>query len=124
MQKTQETQVRSLGGEDPLDKATHSGRLAWRTPWREEPGGLQSMGRGCHGSDMTEQGTSLPERYPVVSGKFASQTESDRKWGRGKAEGQSGLPSSASFFPVQNSPSALAGQTASCWWRRTAVAGL
>ena len=42
----QETQVRSLGREDPLEKemATHSCTLAWRIPWREEPGGLQSMG--------------------------------------------------------------------------------
>ena len=42
----QEAQVRSLGQEDPLEKgmATHSGILAWRIPWTEEPGGLQSMG--------------------------------------------------------------------------------
>ena len=42
----QETQVRSLGWEDPLeeDMATHSSLLAWRIPWTEEPGGLQSMG--------------------------------------------------------------------------------
>ena len=42
----QETQVQSLGGEDPLEKemATHSNILAWRFPWTEEPGGLQSMG--------------------------------------------------------------------------------
>ena len=42
-----ETQVRSLGGEDPLEKemATHSSILAWRIPWTEEPGGLQSTGR-------------------------------------------------------------------------------
>ena len=41
-----ETQVQSLGQEDPLEKemATHSSILAWRTPWTEEPGGLQSMG--------------------------------------------------------------------------------
>ena len=41
-----ETQVRSLGREDPLEKemATHSSALAWRIPWTEEPGGLQSMG--------------------------------------------------------------------------------
>ena len=40
----QETQVQSLGWEDPLEKemATHSGILAWRIPWTEEPGGLQS----------------------------------------------------------------------------------
>ena len=42
----QETWVWSLGGEDPLRKgmATHSGILAWRIPWTEEPGWLQSMG--------------------------------------------------------------------------------
>ena len=41
-----ETWVRSLGQEDPLEKemATHSGILAWRIPWTEEPGGLQSTG--------------------------------------------------------------------------------
>ena len=41
-----ETQVRSLGGEDLLEKemATHSSTLAWRIPWTEEPGGLQSIG--------------------------------------------------------------------------------
>ena len=41
-----ETQVRSLGWEDPLEEgmATHSSILAWRIPWTEEPGGLQSMG--------------------------------------------------------------------------------
>ena len=45
-QKTQETWVRSLGLEDPLEEgmATHSSVLAWRTPWTEEPGGLQSSG--------------------------------------------------------------------------------
>ena len=42
----QETQVRSVGQEDPLEKemATHSSILAWKIPWTEELGGLQSMG--------------------------------------------------------------------------------
>ena len=42
----QETQVRSLGQEIPVEEsmATHSSILAWRTPWTEEPGGLQPMG--------------------------------------------------------------------------------
>ena len=42
----QETGLGSLGWEDPLDKemAYHSSILAWRIPWTEEPGGLQSMG--------------------------------------------------------------------------------
>ena len=42
----QETQVRSLGWEEPLEKgiATHSSILTWRIPWTEEPGGVQSVG--------------------------------------------------------------------------------
>ena len=42
----QETWVQSLGGEDPLEKemGTHSSILAWKIPWMEEPGRLQSMG--------------------------------------------------------------------------------
>ena len=42
----QETRVRSLGREDPLEEgiATHSSILAWRIPWTEEPGSLQSIG--------------------------------------------------------------------------------
>ena len=41
-----EIEIQSLGQEDPLEKgmATHSIILAWRVPWTEEPGGLQSMG--------------------------------------------------------------------------------
>ena len=41
-----ETHVQSLGQEDPLEKetATHSSTLAWKIPWTEEPGRLQSMG--------------------------------------------------------------------------------
>ena len=41
-----ETRVQSLGWEDPLEKGmvTHCSILAWRIPWTEEPGGLQSMG--------------------------------------------------------------------------------
>ena len=41
-----ETRVQSLGWEDPLEKemATHSSILAWKIPWTEEPGKLQSMG--------------------------------------------------------------------------------
>ena len=42
----QEMQVQSLGREDPLEEemAAHSSILAWRIPWTEEPGGLQSVG--------------------------------------------------------------------------------
>ena len=49
----QETQVQSLGGEDPLDKgmATHSSVLAWRIPGTGEPGGLLSVGLHRVGHD-------------------------------------------------------------------------
>ena len=49
----QETRVRSLVQEDPLEKvlATHSSILAWRIPWTEEPDGLQSMGSHRVGHD-------------------------------------------------------------------------
>ena len=50
-----ETQVQSLGWEDPLEKkmTTHSSSLAWKIPWTEEPGRLQPMGR--KESDTTER---------------------------------------------------------------------
>ena len=50
---TQEMWVQSLGGEDTLEKemATRSSILAWKTPWTEEPGGLQSMGSQRVGHD-------------------------------------------------------------------------
>ena len=49
----QETWVRSLGQEDPLEKemATHSSTLAWKIPWTEKPGRLQSMGLQRVGHD-------------------------------------------------------------------------
>ena len=49
----QETRVRSLGWEDPLEKAiaTHSSILAWKIPWMEEPGRLQFMGPQRVGHD-------------------------------------------------------------------------
>ena len=49
----QETQIQSLGWEDPLEKgmATHSSILAWRFPWTEEPGGLESVGSKRVGHD-------------------------------------------------------------------------
>ena len=50
----QETWIRPLGSEDPLEKdmATHAGVLVWEIPWTEEPGGLQSV--GSRESDTTE----------------------------------------------------------------------
>ena len=53
MPAVQETEVRSLGWEDPLEKgmATHSSILTWRILWTEEPGGLQSVGSQRVGHD-------------------------------------------------------------------------
>ena len=60
----QETWVLSLGQEDPLEKemVTHSSIHAWRIPWTEEPGGLQS--RGCKESDTTESDSSSSSGGP------------------------------------------------------------
>ena len=59
MQEVQKTQVQSLGQEDPLEKevAAHSTILAWKIPWTEEPGGLQSMGLQRIGHDWEQTHT-------------------------------------------------------------------
>ena len=66
----QETQVQSLGQEDPLEKgtATYSSILAWRIPWTEEPGGPQPMGLQRVGHD---QATDTVKQRTFIS------TESD-----------------------------------------------
>ena len=67
----QETCVRSLGQEDPLEKemATHSSILAWKIPWMEEPGGYSPQGH--KESDMTEQlHFSLPLAPPSLPVDF------------------------------------------------------
>ena len=62
----QETQVQSLGREDPLEEgmATHSSILAWRIPWTEEPGRLQCIGsqRVRHNSVTFTHSLSLIQR--------------------------------------------------------------
>ena len=64
-----ETQVRSLGQEDPLEKAiaTHSSALAWKIPWMEEHGRLQSMGsqRVGHDSWLVKVGHCLSEKVLI-----------------------------------------------------------
>ena len=57
MQRSQEMRVSSLGQEDLLEEeiATHSSILAWRIPWTEEPGGLQSMGLQRVGHDWANK---------------------------------------------------------------------
>ena len=62
----QETRVRFLGQEDTLEEglATHSSILAWRIPWTEEPGGLQSMGSQRVGHDwVTERAFTCPAPF-------------------------------------------------------------
>ena len=68
MRERQETQVRSLGREDPLEEgmATHSGILAWSIPWAEEPGGLQSMGWQSLGHELAMQDTRGVEVTGIV----------------------------------------------------------
>ena len=64
----QETQVQSLGREDPLEKgmATHSSILAWRIPWTEEPGRLPSMGSQRVGHNLATK----PPPYVYVANFF------------------------------------------------------
>ena len=64
-------QVRSLGGEDPLEEvmATHSRILAWRIPWPEEPGRLWSMESHRVERDRVTEIT-RPEVWPVGSSVF------------------------------------------------------
>ena len=64
----QETRVQSLGHEVPLEKgmATHCSILAWRIPWTEEPGGLQSMGSQKVGQDFATNTFT----FPVVHALF------------------------------------------------------
>ena len=59
MQEAEETQVRPLGQEDPLEEemAMHSSILAWKIPWTGEPGGLQSTGSQRVGHDWTTKDT-------------------------------------------------------------------
>ena len=73
----QETQVRSLGQEDPLEKgmATHSSILAWRIPWIEEPGQLQSMGLQKAGKKTKEE--ELLNSFYEASGTFIPKPNKD-----------------------------------------------
>ena len=73
----QETQVHSLGQEDPLEKemAIHSSILAWRIPWTKELGGLQSMGlqRGGQSQSLGQEESLEKKRQPTaifLPGKF------------------------------------------------------
>ena len=65
----QETQVHSLGQEDLPEKgmATHSSSLAWRAPWTEEPGGLQSIGSQRAGHHWATKRTHWASHPPLLS---------------------------------------------------------
>ena len=67
-----ETWVQSLGWEDPLEEgmATHSSILAWRIPWTEEPGGLQSM--GLHRAGLQQQLAQWTVICSIALGKWLS----------------------------------------------------
>ena len=71
----QETQVQSLGKEDPLEKgmATHSSIPAWRIPWAEEPGGPQSMSH--KESDTTGQLTLFTDNSTYITDLFSALNE-------------------------------------------------
>ena len=68
MQEMQETYVQSLGQE----MSTHVSTLAWKVPWSEEPGGLQSMGSHRVGHDLVTQHTHTQK--PLVGGNLLPQT--------------------------------------------------
>ena len=76
----QDTWVQSLGQEDPLEKGTptHSSTLAWRIPWAEEPGGLQSRGSQRVGQDqMTEHAhKEIAPHLPVSDRSLTSAADS------------------------------------------------
>ena len=78
-----ETQVQSLGWEDPLEKetATHSSILAWRIPWREEPVGLQST--GSQSRTRLSEFTSLVfirQLYPEVNLRLSGDICGRHNW--------------------------------------------
>ena len=83
MQETQETWVCSRGWEDPLEEemATHSSVLAWRIPWTEEPGGLQSIG-----SQRVGQGWAQNEW--IKSNEWSEEEGSSQRIGKYRFEGR------------------------------------
>ena len=77
----QETQVWSLGWEDPLEKemTTHSSIIAWRIPWTEDPGRLQSMGSQRVGHDWGTMHTCMSSDMAVVPAAYEQFNEYDDK---------------------------------------------
>ena len=73
----QETRVQSLGQEDPLEKemATHSSILAWRIPWTEKPGGLQSVGLWRVRHNWASNTNTQARKTKAFKGKLRSFTD-------------------------------------------------
>ena len=73
----QETQVRSLGQEHPLEKgmATHTSNLAWRISWTEDPGGFQSMGSQRVGHDWVTNTHNIVSVFLPVNSKSSEQIQ-------------------------------------------------
>ena len=132
MQVTKETQVLSLSGEDPLEEemATHSSILAWRMPWTQEPGGLQSIGsqrvRHARGTAVGQYGTpceGCQGQSPGTVGLGPSEERSDdaeslneypwhpgedKPRGRPWTWGRGGCPGSADQAPLRLGPGGAA----------------
>ena len=80
----QETQVQSLGQDNPLEKemATHSSILAWEIPWTEEPGGLQPMGSRKESDTILatkqqQQQVILERKKHIITNNFGERPFSD-----------------------------------------------
>ena len=89
------TWVRSLGWEDPLEKetATHSSVLAWRIPWTEEPGGLQSVGSQRVGHDWVTLLYYTILYYKMCSVQFSPSVMGDSLWPHGLQHARPPCPS-------------------------------
>ena len=115
----QETWVRSLGQEDPLEKgmATHPRILAWRIPWKEEPGGLQCTGLQRVGHDWVQAQASTIYVWLACAKrkKTESETRAQKAWGR---VGPPAHPGRAIFFGFSRTISKQVTPTKSMflWW--------
>ena len=111
-QKTQKMQVQSLGHEDPLEQemATHSSILAWRIPWKEEPGRLQSKGHSeldmtkanqhtCTCTVLEKQWHLCPDFLGGSDGKESSCSAGDL----GSIPGSGRFPGEGNGNPLQHS---------------------
>ena len=113
----QETWVQSLGQEDPLENimAAHSSILAWRIPWTEEPGRLQSMGLQRVGHDwvtftlcwLYKIGSEVSESHSVVSNSLRSHGLYSLWNSPGHNTGVSSLSLFQGIFPTQGSNTGL-----------------